>query len=83
MKYQELNENKNFQTTETPYDEIKIPEKDQKVPNLTIPSERIEDKNNVKLHLQDDQTIGNEEKKKKKKKKKTKMKNMKQEQKEI
>ena len=66
MKYQELNENKNFKTTETPYDEIKIPEKDQKVPNLTIPSERIEDKNNVKLHLQDDQTIGNEEKEKKK-----------------
>ena len=59
MEYQKLNENKNVQT---PYDEIKIPEKDQKVPNLTIPSERIEDKNNLKLHLHDDQTKGNEEK---------------------
>ncbi len=50
MKDQELILYQNHKTTENPYDEIKIPEKDKKIPTLRIPSERMEDNININLY---------------------------------
>ena len=63
MKEQELIIYQNHKITETPYDEIKIPEKDKKIPTLRIPSERMEDNININLYEKDSQKKRKEEKK--------------------